>query len=91
MIIHECADADFIYAQMQEEVYYLRSLGSGDPRKSVADFATDYPTLASDLNLPFLFARHKYFSSVLRVGSAGVQLWTHYDVKYQRRLCVSDY
>ena len=64
----------------QDESYYLRSLGSGDPRKTVANFSSDYPMLAADLKLPTLFPPEKYFSSVLRMGSVGVQLWTHYDV-----------
>ena len=48
----------------------------------MADFSTDYASLAQDLKLPPLFPEDRYFSSVLRVGSAGVQLWTHYDVSF---------
>ena len=48
----------------------------------MADFNRDYPSLAGDLRLPSLFPQERYFSSVLRLGSAGVQLWTHYDVSH---------
>lgn len=51
-----------------------------DPRKDIANFSQDYPSLASDLNLPQFFPEGKLFSSVLRVASPGLQLWTHYDV-----------
>lgn len=66
---------------IQEECYYLRAIASGDPRKDIANFSQDYPELAPDLRLPLLFSQDKYFSSVLRMGSAGIQLWTHYDVR----------
>ena len=63
----------------QDEVYYLRAVGD-NPRKDIANFTTDYPSLVSDLILPQFFPEDKLFSSVLRVASPGLQLWTHYDV-----------
>lgn len=39
-----------------------------------------FPELMEDLSLPMFFGEDKFFSSVLRVGSPGVRLWTHYDV-----------
>ena len=39
-----------------------------------------FPELMEDLSLPVFFDEDKFFSSVLRVGSPGVRLWTHYDV-----------
>jgi tRNA wybutosine-synthesizing protein 5 len=33
-----------------------------------------------DIRLPVFFDDEKLFSSVLRVGSANIQLWTHYDI-----------
>jgi tRNA wybutosine-synthesizing protein 5 len=55
-----------------------RALGK-DPRKDVAHFPSDFPGLADDLELPDLYDENDYFSSVMRVGSPGLHLWTHYD------------
>ncbi|XP_071509885.1 tRNA wybutosine-synthesizing protein 5-like [Diadema antillarum] len=63
----------------KDELYYLRSLGE-DPRKGIADIKTQFPALAADLTIPEFFTHEQFFSSVLRVGSANLQLWTHYDV-----------
>ncbi|XP_072047446.1 tRNA wybutosine-synthesizing protein 5-like [Amphiura filiformis] len=62
-----------------DELYYLRALGN-DPRKDIADINTQFPSLAGDINIPDFVPQDKLFSSVLRLGSPGVQLWTHYDV-----------
>lgn len=59
--------------------YYLRSLGD-NPRKDVADFNKDYPELATDLQLPPVVPPERIFSSVFRISSAKLCLWTHYDV-----------
>jgi len=64
----------------QNEKYYLRSLGE-DSRADVADIRRDFPELSSDVIFPSLFAAECFFSSVLRISSRGVQLWTHYDVR----------
>lgn len=61
------------------EKYYLRSLGS-DPRKDIADIRQQFPTLAKDIKFPLFFKQESFFSSVFRISSAGIQLWTHYDV-----------
>ena len=45
----------------------------------MADFIRDFPDLAGDLNLPQLYNPCDYFSSVIRVSSPGLHLWTHYD------------
>ncbi|XP_064598514.1 tRNA wybutosine-synthesizing protein 5-like [Liolophura sinensis] len=63
----------------EDEKYYLRALGD-DPRKDIADIHTQFPVLACDINIPEYFTPDRFFSSVFRIGSAGVQLWTHYDV-----------
>ena len=42
--------------------------------------SVQFPELIGDIHLPLFFEEGKFFSSVLRVGSAGIQLWTHYDV-----------
>ncbi|CAG5119643.1 unnamed protein product, partial [Candidula unifasciata] len=61
------------------EKYYLRALGD-DPRKDVANVAVQFPNLSSDVHIPKYFDSSKFFSSVFRMASKGVQLWTHYDV-----------
>nr|KAG5713548.1 hypothetical protein BaRGS_024596 [Batillaria attramentaria] len=64
---------------MQDEVYYLRALGD-DPRKDIANIHQQFPDLAKDLNIPDFFEPSKFFSSVFRIASKGLQLWTHYDI-----------
>ncbi|CAL8466532.1 g6068 [Coccomyxa elongata] len=61
------------------ERYYLRSIGV-NPRKEPSDIAAAFPELATDLHLPQLFPPDRLFSSVLRLSSGGLQLWTHFDV-----------
>ena len=61
------------------ERYYLRSLGS-DPRREVADISKSFPQLAHSFAVPQLLEGRALFSSVLRVSSAGLSLWTHYDI-----------
>ncbi|KAI0233405.1 tRNA wybutosine-synthesizing protein 5 [Lamellibrachia satsuma] len=67
------------YFFSEDEKYYLRSLGK-DPRKDTADLQKDFPELAADIKLPAFFDDSQFFSSVLRLSSSGLQLWTHYDV-----------
>ena len=66
-------------ATEKKEYYYLRSLGE-NPFKDTADIYTQLPELAKDILIPKVFSEQQYFSSVLRIASAGVQLFTHYDV-----------
>lgn len=62
------------------EKYYLRSTGD-DPRgKDTVLFDRDYPELSADFFLPKFFDEESLFSSVLRVSSADIRVWTHYDV-----------
>lgn len=68
---------DFFFHET--ELYYLRSLGA-DARKEPANLETQFPELAEDVNLPILFRREAFFSSVLRIASPKLCLWTHYDV-----------
>ncbi|XP_013388936.1 tRNA wybutosine-synthesizing protein 5 [Lingula anatina] len=67
------------YFFTEDEKYYLRALGD-DPRKDVADIRKQFPALASDIFIPEYFEPEKFFSSVFRISSANIQLWTHYDV-----------
>ena len=65
------------------EYLYLRSLGE-NARKDTSDLWHAFPEIAKDFELPSFvpeFVRgDAYFSSVLRIGSRGMRLWTHYDV-----------
>ncbi|GFR52769.1 hypothetical protein Agub_g15380, partial [Astrephomene gubernaculifera] len=61
------------------EVLYLRSIGE-NPRREAANLSASFPLLAADLRLPPLFPPSALHSSVLRLGSPGLVLWTHYDV-----------
>lgn len=61
------------------EKYYLRSLGD-DERKDVADIKKQFPELAKDIEFPAFFTQDKFFSSVFRISSSKLRLWTHYDV-----------
>ncbi|KAF6723378.1 tRNA wybutosine-synthesizing protein 5 [Oryzias melastigma] len=63
----------------EEESYYLRSLGE-DVRKEPADLRKQFPNLAEDFLIPPFFEPDQFFSSVFRISSCGLQLWTHYDV-----------
>ncbi|XP_059134081.1 tRNA wybutosine-synthesizing protein 5 [Peromyscus eremicus] len=63
----------------EDEKYYLRSLGE-DPRKDVADIRQQFPSLGGDIKFPIFFEEEQFFSSVFRISSPGLQLWTHYDV-----------
>lgn len=63
----------------ESESYYLRSLGE-DVRKEPADLTKQFPDLAEDFHIPQFFAADQFFSSVFRISSCGLQLWTHYDV-----------
>ena len=58
--------------------FYLRSLAKA-ARDDVANFAVDYPELKADVEFPPLFEEDQFFSSVFRVSSADVELWTHFD------------
>ncbi len=69
--------SDFFLSK--NEKYYLRSLGD-DERKDVADIKKQFPQMADDINFPSLFDQEKFFSSVFRISSSGLRLWTHYDV-----------
>uniref|UniRef100_A0A8C3AEK1 tRNA-yW synthesizing protein 5 n=1 Tax=Cyclopterus lumpus TaxID=8103 RepID=A0A8C3AEK1_CYCLU len=60
----------------EDERYYLRSLGEDEP----ADLRKQFPGLAEDFHIPQFFESNLFFSSVFRISSCGLQLWTHYDV-----------
>lgn len=45
-----------------------------------ADLSKQFPDLAEDFHTPHFFDPDQFFSSVFRISSCGLQLWTHYDV-----------
>ncbi|XP_075744811.1 tRNA wybutosine-synthesizing protein 5 isoform X10 [Rhipicephalus microplus] len=61
------------------EFYYFRTLGS-DSRREPANIVAQFPELAKDVTLPKWFPDESFFSSVLRIASPQLSLWTHYDV-----------
>lgn len=63
----------------ETEMYYLRSVGN-DPRKDPADIQKQFPNIASDIEFPPCFHDHQFFSSVFRISSPQLCLWTHYDI-----------
>ena len=71
-----CSTKEF---EGQHIYYYLRSLGD-NPFKDVADLYSQLPQLSKDIFIPKVFSESQYFSSVLRLASAGLQLFTHYDI-----------
>lgn len=73
----ETKHADFFLCE--DESYYLRSLGD-DVRKEPANLSKQFPDLAEDFHLPAFFDADQFFSSVFRISSCALQLWTHYDV-----------
>lgn len=63
----------------ETEFYYFRTLGS-DSRREPANIVAQFPELAKDVTLPKWFPDESFFSSVLRIASPQLSLWTHYDV-----------
>jgi hypothetical protein len=74
------AAAQAVPAAEQSELYYLRSVTTDARTVNVARLDTDFPELAADFVVPDLFDSDRFFSSVLRISSGGVRVWTHYDV-----------
>ena len=68
----------------QELLYYLRSMGE-NMRKEASNLERSFPGLARQFSLPDFVPpsvttpSRDLFSTALRVSSAGVRLWTHYD------------
>ncbi|XP_023216673.1 tRNA wybutosine-synthesizing protein 5-like [Centruroides sculpturatus] len=63
----------------QTEMYYLRSLGE-NPRKDPANIQKQFPKIANDIEFPPFFQEQQFFSSVFRISSPKLCLWTHYDI-----------
>lgn len=72
---------DFLNNINSGERLYLRSLSSENPVELPTNFATDFPSIASDFRLPpeLVFITENSHSSPLRI-SGPVNMWLHYDV-----------
>lgn len=62
------------------EYYYLRSLSSERRGREVSHLQKQFPEITNDIKIPKFFNDENFFSSVLRISSKDIQLWTHYDV-----------
>lgn len=63
-----------------DTLFYLRAINDENPRTKPAKFEDDFPSISCDFSPPELVSPEKLFSSVLRISSGGVRVWTHYDV-----------
>lgn len=54
--------------------------------QDIADIRQQFPSLGEDITFPMFFREEQFFSSVFRISSPGLQLWTHYDVCYIRNV-----
>ena len=67
--------------QEGEEKFYLRAVSEENPRTKPVTLQEDFPSIAQDFSLPAGLLPHQaIFSSVLRVSSGDIRVWTHYDV-----------
>lgn len=73
----------------QDSYVYLRSTNRNTRAKKSARIEDDFPVLSQDLDPPCFipFGNNSlYHSSVLRIASSKVQIWTHFDL-YDNVLC----
>ena len=77
---HNMSFDEFIGAMNDNDssFYYLRSLADS-PRDKVANIQHDFPEICDDISFPPLNDNDTFFSSVFRISSPGVELWTHFD------------
>ncbi|CAG2163827.1 unnamed protein product [Oppiella nova] len=76
----------------RQNYYYLRSVGSDRRARDVADIRTQFPSISEDITIPSFLAINEtkdetqdsdgkqLFSSVFRISSQDLVLWTHYDI-----------
>ena len=82
-----CKISEFV-AKLRDKNYkshiYLRSTNANPRAKKAARIEDDFPALADDLRppcfIPFCRDDKLYHSSVLRIASSRVQVWTHFDL-----------
>ncbi|TRY94189.1 hypothetical protein DNTS_028362 [Danionella cerebrum] len=75
---------NFLYRTLPFDNFVQRAAGEKPSEfficKEPADLRKQFPELAEDFQIPRFFEPEQFFSSVFRISSAGLQLWTHYDV-----------
>ncbi|KAI5628537.1 tRNA wybutosine-synthesizing protein 5 [Silurus asotus] len=76
---------NFIYRTLPFDKFVQRAAAEGEHEeffisKEPADLKKQFPDLAQDFHIPPFFDPEQFFSSVFRISSTGLQLWTHYDV-----------
>lgn len=59
---------------------YFRSVAQTNAFKKPADIETDFPDIAQDFKIPEYIPKQKIFSTILRIASNNVQVWTHFDL-----------
>lgn len=83
--IRQCLDG--------EKYFYLRSIGNDKRGKDVANICKQFPSIKEDIKLPDFAEfctdeacaqngcdKRHLFSSVFRISSKGLVMWTHYDM-----------
>lgn len=73
----------------QDSYLYLRSTNRNIRTKKPARIEDDFPELSQDLDPPSFIPfgnNNLYHSSILRIASCKVQIWTHFDL-YDNVLC----
>lgn len=84
--MYERYEEDFFFSFVFIWNQCLQSVSAEAPEQVVslsqepADLSKQFPDLAEDFHVPRFFAPDQFFSSVFRISSCGLQLWTHYDV-----------
>ena len=73
------SNGEHFYIEPSEK-YYLRSTSDDMRAKETVLFQRDFPQLSADFVLPEFFDQENLFSSVLRISSSGIRIWTHFDV-----------
>lgn len=86
-----CTFQQFVDKLREDNSYvYLRSTNSSPRAKKAAKIEEDFPSIAQDFKpakfVPYRDNDDLYHSSVLRIASPRVQIWTHFDL-YDNILC----
>ncbi|CAI5761983.1 JmjC domain-containing protein [Podarcis lilfordi] len=75
---------NFLYRTLPFDVFIRRAAEAKHTdyfiSEEIADLRKQFPLLADDIQIPEYFEKEQFFSTVFRISSAGMQLWTHYDV-----------
>ncbi|XP_030065848.1 tRNA wybutosine-synthesizing protein 5 isoform X2 [Microcaecilia unicolor] len=75
---------NFIYRSLPFDAFVQRAVEEKHEEyficEDVADIRKQFPELAEDIKIPEFFEKEQLFSSVFRISSPRLQLWTHYDV-----------